>query len=95
MNRGLVPAGVEGADDIGMPHPCQHPHFDEKTLEQNFIVVCGCLQYLDGHRPAHQHVLAAIDDAHAADTDALKNAIIADRRVDRCRPPTRALPGNW
>ncbi len=64
-----------------MLHAGQHPHLGEEALEQNLPLVRRCLQHLEGHRAAHQNVLAAIDDSHAARADAIENPVIAEHQV--------------
>ena len=77
----LAVARVQRSHNVRMTHAGQHAHLDEKALEQGFIGVRGRLQHFDGDRTAHEHVLASIDDAHAANADTVQNPIIAEDQL--------------
>ncbi len=53
-------------------------HLGGKAFEHDFVMVAWHLQHFDGDRAAHENVFAPIYDPHAADAEAVQDAIIAE-----------------
>ena len=80
--RAVGLAGIERGDDVRVPQRADGPHLGAEPQQQPRVLVRRERQHLDRRRPAEQHVLGPVDDAHAAGPEPVEDAVVAEHEAE-------------